>query len=84
MNFWTRAARRPQSLWLRKALFQIHLWTGIGLGLYVVVISISGSAIVFRNEIYKNASPGPHLVTVSPPRLSKNELKDAVHRAHPG
>ncbi len=84
MTFGTRALRRPQSLWLRKALFQIHLWTGIGVGLYVVAISISGSAIVFRNEIYKNASPGPKLVPISGPRLSKDALKKAVHAEHPG
>jgi uncharacterized iron-regulated membrane protein len=84
MTFWSRMLRRPQSLWLRKAMFQIHLWTGIGVGLYVVAISISGSAIVFRNEIYKNASPGPRLVTISGPRLSKDEMKNAVHAAHPG
>lgn len=84
MSFWNRAARRPQSLWLRKALFQIHLWTGIAIGLYVVVISLSGSAIVFRNEVYKNASPGPRLVPISGPRLSKDQLKKAVHAEHPG
>ena len=84
MNFRARALRRPQSLWLRKALFQIHLWTGIAVGLYVIAISISGSAIVFRNEIYKNASPGPRLVPISGPRLSKDELKKAVHAEHPG
>lgn len=65
-------------------LFQIHLWTGIAVGLYVVAISVSGSAIVFRNEIYKNASPGPKLVPISGARLSKDELKQAVHREHPG
>jgi len=76
--------RRPQSLWLRRALFQIHLWTGIGVGLYVVAISVSGSAIVFRNEMYKYWFPGPKLVPVSGPRLSREELKKAVHAAHPG
>lgn len=81
---WNTLLRRPQSLWLRKALFQIHLWTGIGVGLYVVAISVSGSAIVFRNEIYKNASPGPRLVAISGPRLSRDALKQAVHRDHPG
>lgn len=84
MTLWTRLLRRPQSLWLRKAIFQIHLWTGVGIGLYVVAISISGSAIVFRNEIYKNASPGPRLVSISGPRLSKEQLKKAVHAEHPG
>jgi uncharacterized iron-regulated membrane protein len=83
MMFWDRALRRPQSLWLRKALFQIHLWTGIALGLYVILISVSGSAIVFRNELYKSLWPGPKLVPISGPRLSKDALKQAVHRAWP-
>ena len=46
MTFWKQWLRRPQSLWLRKAIFQIHLWTGIGLGIYVLLISVSGSAMM--------------------------------------
>jgi uncharacterized iron-regulated membrane protein len=83
MTVWDRALRRPQSLWLRKALFQIHLWTGIALGLYVVLISVSGSAIVFRNELYKSLWPGPTIVPISGPRLSRDALKKAVHQAWP-
>ncbi len=41
----------PRKLWLRKALFQVHLWAGILLALYVVVISLSGSILVFQDEI---------------------------------
>ena len=84
MTFRDRLLRRPQTLWLRKALFQIHLWAGIAVGLYVVAISISGSAIVFRNEIYKYWWPGPKLVPISGPRLSKDQLKKVVHATHPG
>jgi len=83
MTFRDRWLRRPQGLWLRKAIFQIHLWTGIGLGLYVLLISVSGSAIVFRNELYKSLWPGPKLVPISGPRLSRDELKRAVHQAWP-
>ena len=46
-----RWMERPQSLPVRKFLFQIHLWTGIVAGLYVIVISLTGSAIVLRREI---------------------------------
>jgi len=35
----------------RRATTQVHLWTGIAIGLYVLVISISGSAIVWRREL---------------------------------
>ena len=51
-NPWRQWLRRPKSTWLRKLVFQLHLWTGIPLGFYVVVICASGSAIVFRNDIY--------------------------------
>jgi len=83
MTFGERWLRRPQSLWLRKAIFQIHLWTGIALGIYVVLISVSGSAIVFRNELYKSFSQPPKIVAISGPRLSKDEIKKAVKRAWP-
>ena len=74
---------RPQSVWLRKALFQVHLWIGIGLGLYILVISVSGSAIVFRNEISKAYSSPPRFVPISGPKLTHDDLKQAVERAYP-
>jgi uncharacterized iron-regulated membrane protein len=84
MGFWQQWLRRPQGVWLRKALFQIHLWTGIGLGLYAVFISVSGSAIVFRNEIYKALDQGPKRVSVEANRLTQNQLRDIAHRDYPG
>ncbi|HEX5229579.1 MAG TPA: PepSY-associated TM helix domain-containing protein, partial [Bryobacteraceae bacterium] len=84
MNPWERWLRRPKSLWLRKAIFQVHLWTGIALGLYIFAISVSGSAVVFRNEVYNAAPSGPRLVPMGSHRLSHNELRDAAVRAYPG
>jgi uncharacterized iron-regulated membrane protein len=83
MNSWERLLKHPQSLWLRKALFQVHLWTGIALGLYVVLVCITGSALVFENELYSALLPGPRLVAISGPRLSRTELKQAAQRAYP-
>ncbi|MBV9768940.1 MAG: PepSY domain-containing protein [Bryobacterales bacterium] len=83
MNTWERWLQRPKSLWLRKALFQVHLWTGIALGLYVFAISISGSAIVFRNEFYKTLWPGPRIVAVSGHRFTHDEIREAARRAYP-
>lgn len=74
---------RPQSVWLRKAMFQIHLWTGIGLGLYVVLISFTGSAIVFRNELY-NYWGKPKMVPVQPTRLSADEIRAKAVSLYPG
>jgi uncharacterized iron-regulated membrane protein len=44
--------RQPKNTWIRKALFQLHLWSGLILGLYIVVACVSGSVLVFRNDIY--------------------------------
>ncbi len=80
---WERWLRQPKSLWLRKALFQVHLWTGVALGVYVLVISISGSAIVFRNELYNVLWPGPRTVAISGPPLTHDQLREAARRAYP-
>ena len=44
-------------LFKRRALFQAHLWIGIGFSLYILVICISGSAIVFRRDLDKALCP---------------------------
>ncbi len=46
-----RLLNTPQHLWLRRALFQVHLWAGIGVGLYVFVIGVTGSVLMFRAEL---------------------------------
>jgi uncharacterized iron-regulated membrane protein len=51
MTNWQRWVRQPQQVWLRKAAFQVHLWIGLALGLYIVMLSITGSALVFRREM---------------------------------
>src|SRR4051812_32754505 len=76
--------RRPQNVWLRRATFQVHLWTGVALGLYVLVISVSGSAIVFRNEIYKAADEGPRIVQVRGEKLSEKDLIAKAKALNPG
>ena len=70
-------------MWLRRALFQIHLWTGIGTGLYVMLISITGSAIVFRNEIYQKAGAGDRTVQVRGTKLPADELKKIIRQKYP-
>src|SRR5689334_18428487 len=83
-NMWRRWVQQPQNIWLRKALFQVHLWSGIGIGLYVLMISVTGSVLVYRNELYVAATPKPIISTASGPRLTDQQLKDAALRAYPG
>jgi uncharacterized iron-regulated membrane protein len=80
---WQGWVRRPQNVWLRRAMFQVHLWSGIALGLYVLAISVSGSAIVFRNEIYREADQGPKIVEVRGEKLSDQAMKAAALKVYP-
>ena len=84
VTYWTTWIRQPQTVWLRKAIFQIHLWTGIGLGLYVVAICLSGSVLVYRNELYQAFSPEPVLVEPGPTRLSQEQLTRTAQQAFAG
>jgi uncharacterized iron-regulated membrane protein len=64
--------RQPQKVWLRRALFQVHLWSGIGLGLYVFFISVTGSVLVYRNELYAAATPDVVTASDSPAEAQAN------------
>lgn len=84
MSLWSRWVQRPQTVWLRRALFQVHLWTGVGVGLYVLVISLTGSVLVYRNELYRRFSPVPVIVEGAGTPLSVEALNEAALRAYPG
>jgi uncharacterized iron-regulated membrane protein len=61
--------RHPQTVWVRRALFQVHLWVGLATGLYIFVISLSGSLIVFRRELDRALCPGTLIVSPSGRRV---------------
>src|ERR1700674_19210 len=83
MSAWEKWKRRPQNVWLRKALFQVHLWTGIGLGLYVLLMSVTGSALVFRRELVRSLAREPRVVPVQSARMTEDELKQVAKRDYP-
>jgi uncharacterized iron-regulated membrane protein len=68
---------------LRKALFQIHSWAGIGVGLYVLVVSATGSLLVFRQEYYAFFRPGSTLAARAGERMSVEALTEAARRLYP-
>jgi uncharacterized iron-regulated membrane protein len=83
MSAWEKWKRRPQKVWLRKALFQVHLWTGIGLGLYILLMSVSGSALIFRRELTRSLAREPRVAAGTVPRMSEDELKQIAQRTYP-
>lgn len=79
---WQQFVRQPHSLWFRRVLFQVHLWAGIGTGLYVLLTSLTGSAVVFRNEIFRAFTPRA-VVEITGERLTDDQLKAAALRVYP-
>ena len=83
LSLWQRWIRQPQKIWLRRALFQAHLYSGVAVGLYIFMISVTGSVLVYRNELYRATTPKPILSTGSGPRLSDGQLAEAARRLYP-
>jgi uncharacterized iron-regulated membrane protein len=84
LTVWQRWVRQPQKIWLRRALFQVHLWSGIGVGIYVLMISVTGSVLVYSNELFRAATPAPIISNDSGPRLTDDQLAEAARRLYPG
>ncbi len=69
MPLWSRALDQPKSIRARGWLFQIHLWLGLIAGLYAVTIGISGSILVFHEELLDRAVHGAeHVQPAGSPR----------------
>ncbi len=78
---------RPQRVRWRMATFQVHLWTGIVLCLYMLVIGITGSILVFENELEHLAYP--HLwragkLPAAHPAVDLPAAIATVTKAYPG
>jgi len=84
LTLWQRWVRQPQNIWLRRALFQVHLWSGIAIGLYILLITVTGSVLVYSNELYRAATPPSIISKGSGPRLTDDQLKEAATRLYPG
>lgn len=73
---------KPQNHWFRKLLFQVHLWIGIGVGLYVILIGVTGAALVFRDEMEHGVST--KLQSTAPaPASDLLALADSVRAKYP-
>jgi uncharacterized iron-regulated membrane protein len=84
MGTWKQWLRQPQRVWLRRAAFQIHLWVGLFIGLYVVVLSLTGSALVYRNELDRHFATPRAVFNENARAMNADELRAAAQRAYPG
>lgn len=78
---WQRWLRSPQLLRWRRAVVQLHLWIGLLLGLYIVVLSVSGSVSVLRPDVHRWFVP--RTVPVEGTKLTGDALQEAVRRTYP-
>ena len=58
MGVWQRWLQHPQNLWLHKLFFHIHYLVGAVIAVYVLLMSVSGSIIVYRDELSAKFSIG--------------------------
>lgn len=69
---------------IRKTTFlKLHRWTGLTVGLLLVVQALTGTALVFRDELERLVDPGL-VVAGGPARVPVQSVIDAVRAAHPG
>jgi uncharacterized iron-regulated membrane protein len=72
------AAKLPIRRWLRVA----HLWAGIGLGLWLVMLGITGSALVYQHSLRQVLERG-RKIKPGLPRLAIDQLLARVHQQRP-
>lgn len=85
MSILSEAIQKPQQLALRKMLFQVHLWTGIGVGLYILLISVTGAAIVFQEEMeHAIYSELTHASNVAGPQAAIGTVIENARSAYRG
>jgi len=82
MRFW----KQPKPTFLRRALFQVHLWTGVATGVYMIFISLTGSAVVFRRDLNQRllGNIPANELAADARRLPDAEFRAAVLKQYPG
>lgn len=84
MSFLRQFLQHPQQLLLRRVNFQVHLWAGIILALYVVVIGLTGSVLVFGLELEKLLDTDPWSgIAAQPPLADLAQVIENLRTTYP-
>lgn len=68
---------------VRRAVFTLHLWVGLVLGLHFALLGVTGSLLVFHNQIDSLLNPQLLRVVPGPQRASADAILHSVKHAHP-
>jgi uncharacterized iron-regulated membrane protein len=74
----------PQRVFLRRALFQLHLWTGLILAAYAIVIGLTGSALIFKSELLETLQPALYTIHPVPRQTTIDAAVRTIVATHPG
>ena len=74
-----RTTRGP----IRRAAIYLHLYLGVGLGLYLALMSITGSALVFADELERWLRPELFRSASNAQTVGVDALSDAARAAYP-
>lgn len=69
---------------MRRALFQVHLWLGVITGLYILLVCVTGAALVFRIDMQRALHPDLFTPSAAGPQADPVAILDSVARAYPG
>jgi len=68
---------------MRRLVLAAHQWIGLAAALFLIVIALSGSVLVFEGEIDRALNPAMSYVTVRERPLPVESLIDRVQTAYP-
>ncbi|MCY4477832.1 MAG: PepSY-associated TM helix domain-containing protein [Gammaproteobacteria bacterium] len=68
----------------KKALLVFHRWTGISAGLIIVLVGVTGSILVFEDELDVALNPDLYSAEIKGDRLPLDEIVSQTVQAHPG
>ena len=68
---------------LRRVLFQVHLWVGVAAALYVLVVSVTGAALVFRIHLQRAVHPELLTARTDGPQADMVTVLERVRDAYP-
>ncbi|HTB19868.1 MAG TPA: PepSY-associated TM helix domain-containing protein [Bryobacteraceae bacterium] len=84
MGFLQRYVHRPQQLAMRRLNFQVHLWVGLILTLYMILIGVTGSILVFRPELERLSGLKPwHNIQANGPVADIVTVVENLQAAYP-
>ena len=68
---------------VRKPLLWLHTWTGLVLGVVLLVVALSGAVLIFRPQLERRMDPDRFIVPAGSTRLPIDTLVAQAQAAHP-